>query len=244
MNIKNIFFLLVSIFFLAAGNGPYGEDMHSNHNLNYAQIFPGEYLKANDFIQRNIENDIFFLNNQISPHFAWSIVFPELMRYSSFSDKIELSSLYTLYVNFGEKYADFSVGPFQMKPSFVEQIEKDYLKNKNKIALTEEFKFDTNSSKAARINRIQRLENSRWQVCYLVLFIKLLDEKYSQIEWENPSEKLRFFASAYNCGYRHPYKNILSFEKTAKFHIGIIKTPVAQFYSYCSIAQYHFENEK
>ena len=55
--------------------------------------------------------------------FMQAIVFPELMLYNSVKDDIESESLRVLYVQFGKAYADFSVGPFQMKPSFAEEVE-------------------------------------------------------------------------------------------------------------------------
>ena len=55
---------------------------------------------------------------------AISIIFPEIVRYSALRDKVEISLLKTLYVNLGEDYADFSIGQFQMKPSFAEAIRR------------------------------------------------------------------------------------------------------------------------
>ena len=51
------------------------------------------------------------------------IVFPELIRYSLFRDYLETTMLERLYVKEGTSGADFSIGHFQMKPSFAEKIE-------------------------------------------------------------------------------------------------------------------------
>ena len=56
-----------------------------------------------------------------------AIVFPELIRYNNLFNAIEIESLKYLYVSEGKDYADFSVGYFQMKPSFGEMVEKDAL---------------------------------------------------------------------------------------------------------------------
>lgn len=56
-----------------------------------------------------------------------AIVFPEIMRYNGLKDGIETESLRTLYVQFGEDYADFSIGLFQMKPCFAQQLLPDSL---------------------------------------------------------------------------------------------------------------------
>jgi hypothetical protein len=55
--------------------------------------------------------------------FMQSLVFPEVMRYNSLKDDIETESLRTLYVQFGQEYANFSIGIFQMKPTFAVQVE-------------------------------------------------------------------------------------------------------------------------
>ena len=53
-----------------------------------------------------------------------SIDFPELIRYSVLKDKMEGYILMTFYKLHGSKFSDYSVGYFQMKPSFIENLEK------------------------------------------------------------------------------------------------------------------------
>ena len=69
-----------------------------------------------------------FVKYQLNPYFVLAIVFPELIRYSKLQDVIESNDLKVLYVQFGDTYSNFSIGRFQMKPSFCEQLEKDYNK--------------------------------------------------------------------------------------------------------------------
>ena len=61
--------------------------------------------------------------------FVTAIVYPELLRYNYIQDFIETSGLELLYMHYGAKTADFSIGHFQMKPSFAEHIEKYIEKN-------------------------------------------------------------------------------------------------------------------
>ncbi len=63
--------------------------------------------------------------SEVDPNFARAIVFPETVRYSFLQNQAEIAGLMVLYVKYGSAYADFSVGRFQMKPSFAEQIEHD-----------------------------------------------------------------------------------------------------------------------
>ena len=51
------------------------------------------------------------------------IVFPEMVRYSKYRDFLETKFLEILYIQYGKQYADFSIGKFQMKPSFIEEME-------------------------------------------------------------------------------------------------------------------------
>ena len=61
--------------------------------------------------------------------FVTAIVYPELLRYNYIQDFIETSGLELIYMRYGAKTADFSIGHFQMKPSFAEHIEKYIEKN-------------------------------------------------------------------------------------------------------------------
>lgn len=92
-------------------------------SLNYAEIFGNDWQKALTFLEEN--------NNWIKPALAEydvpydeavAVVFPELVRYSALRDKMEITMLKTLYRNLGDDYANFSIGVFQIKPSFAEEI--------------------------------------------------------------------------------------------------------------------------
>ena len=90
-----------------------------SQSVNYQDLFGDDWNKAVTFEKENrswIEDVL--AKNHISYPLAISIVFPELVRYSALRDKMEITLLKTLYVNLGEDYANFSIGQFQMKPSF------------------------------------------------------------------------------------------------------------------------------
>ncbi len=232
----------MGIFLLAAFKNP--EEDLPVQKYDYAGIFRTEYENACSFINNNNNNSLIYIKYGISPDFAWAIVFPELMRFNVLKDKIETTSLYTLYVNFGDKYADFSVGAFQMKPSFAERIEKDYLKEKEKLQLVPKILFDTANTSGARTKRIYRLENSVWQEYYLVLFIKLLELKNADIHWDSMSEKLLFFATAYNYGYWRTFEDISSAKYLKHYHTSLIADLAPSLYSYSSISQYYFDKQQ
>jgi hypothetical protein len=202
----------------------------------YKMIFGSKYNDAVCFISKEKWISDSLAKNGIDPNFALAIVFPELIRFSSLQNYIELQGLFTLYVQYGASYANFSVGHFQMKPTFAEQIEKDagiYLNDRI-------FKPETMAnSPVFRLERVKRLQSINWQVQYLILFIRIMDLKFQTIKWKSSGEKLKFYATAYNCGYFHSNNYIQSKIKTVNFHVALFTS--ADHYSYCDISASYFK---
>ncbi|MBE8723660.1 hypothetical protein [Flavobacterium hungaricum] len=148
-----------------------------------------------------------------------SIAFPEILRYDSYSDYLETSSNKILYVNKGKEASDFSTGYFQMKPSFVEELE-------NYVAVAESLKayewiIITNKNiKEARKERISRLGNFQWQLRYLKVFWFAAEHKYQNIDFKNQHDKIRFYATAYNYGFTKPESEITKYQFIKKFSSG------------------------
>jgi len=134
--------------------------------------------------------------------FMQSIVFPEVMRYSSIKDGVEAESLRTLYVQFGAAYADFSIGLFQMKPTFAEQVE-----TKSEQLLPEntykelQLAYASTEEQTIRQQRVERLQDKDWQMVYLTAFISLCNEIYRAKMFSSPTEKLQWYATVYNAGF-------------------------------------------
>jgi len=96
-----------------------------SQSINYQELFGDDWKKAQVFEKENRSwMEPLLAKNHISYPIAIAIVFPELVRYSALRDKMEITLLKTLYVNLGEDYANFSIGQFQMKPSFAEMIRR------------------------------------------------------------------------------------------------------------------------
>jgi len=94
-----------------------------SQSLNYPQIFGDDWKKAMLFESENRSwMEPVLAKNHISYPLAIAIIFPELVRYSALRDKMEITLLKALYINLGENYANFSIGQFQMKPSFAEMV--------------------------------------------------------------------------------------------------------------------------
>jgi hypothetical protein len=64
--------------------------------------------------------------------------------------------------------------------------------------------------------------------------IKVLESRYSKKEWKSPSEKIRFYAAAYNSGFYNSLEFIENQMGKNHFHLSLIK-PVT-CYNYSKIA--------
>lgn len=134
--------------------------------------------------------------------FMQSIVFPEVMRFHELKDDIETESLRTLYVQFGKEYANFSIGLFQMKPSFAEELEqKAKLLLSNEIYNELQLTYEETDAESIRLQRVQRLQDDDWQLIYLTAFISVCDKLYASKAFNSEHKKLQWYATVYNAGF-------------------------------------------
>ena len=175
--------------------------------------------------------------------FVTAIVYPELLRYNYIQDFIETSGLELIYMRYGAKTADFSIGHFQMKPSFAEHIEKYIEKN---AADFQQYKKLIIAQKAKpvlqRKLRLTRLKQMDWQLTYLHAFIAICDHKFHFLKFNTTKDKLRFYAACYNIGFHKKYQNILQNENSNTFPNGP-KYLGTQF-CYASIASAYYQKTK
>ncbi len=216
----------------------------SGNHPDYKQEFGDKYSIALKYIIEQPEWGSLFKKNNIDPAFAVAIVFPEIVRYSVICDKIEIAGLQTLYVQYGTSYADFSVGRFQMKPSFAQSVEADYYILKDSIFKGLSFKFDTTNTPDARIARLKRLSSTEGQMTYLMLFIHIMEHRYINYPWKTVYEKLRLFATAYNFGYKINSKKLFTDTHRKTFHTGIISGRYVKKYCYANISCDFMKNYK
>lgn len=209
---------------------------------NFDDIFGSDYKKAISFVENEKSISKRIESYGLPAKEVLAIIFPELIRYNSIQDKLETFALESLYVKYGTDYANFSVGVFQMKPSFAEQIEKDYLKNRKDLPTTFDIKIESADTLALELNRakrVKRLKNIQNTIDYLCLFYCLIQTNYSL--FQNTEEKIRFLATAYNCGYSKSKKEIDAYSKKRFFQTGILPSTK---YCYADIAWYYFAKSK
>jgi hypothetical protein len=215
-------------------------NLAQRHEENYSEIFSGNYQQAIKFLQTEKAIDSIILSHGLNPKEAVAVIFPELIRYNSIQDKIETFALETLYVQYGKRYANFSVGEFQIKPSFAEKLEIDFIKEFQEKKWSTQYQIkatDTIPDPEHRMTRLKKIKSKTGMAHYLCLFWKVMNSKYPT--WKSQEEKIRFFATAYNSHYWASRQEIESFLAKKFFHTGLSMTSTK--YNYADIAWYYFQ---
>lgn len=168
--------------------------------LSYFSVYPSEAQSAVDFFNNHPE--IYLeLRQTLSPEearIAMSIVAPELSQYSVCSDKAETGMLNVFYVTRG--ISNFSIGVFQMKPSFVEKLEAEVARDTTLLYIFPELPIMGDTGRKQRSKRICRLVSPEWHVKYLSVFMQLAIRKTAGISFANDEERLLYWATLYNGG--------------------------------------------
>jgi len=164
-----------------------------------------------------------------------SIVFPEVIRYSRFRDFFETKVLEQLYVLKGNSWADFSIGIFQMKPSFVEDLEYHVL---NMPELNADFQeivnYDVIGEESKRFERIERLKSVEWQLKYAFCYYYIIQKCYEGYRFKSDEARLRFFATAYNFGFTKSFAEIESWMNKKAFPYG--EKFAADQFAFCDLS--------
>jgi hypothetical protein len=208
----------------------------------YARIFGAQYEEAVQFLKANAwVSDALGLGRD-EGRLALAVVFPEVLRFSALEDMIQVRALKVLYVQYGKKYADFSVGRFQMKPAFAEQVERDagrWLTEEERTAAGAPVSPAADTPETRR-ERVLRLDDFKWQVRYLGLFIRIMDKKHAATPFVDARERLRFYATAYNAGYTHSEKAIRRLMPAKSFHTSLFEASMK--FCYADIALFFFDH--
>ena len=202
----------------------------------YREIFGRDYSAAMYFIDSNPWIKDSLQKDGTDPCIGISVVFPELIRYSMIRDKIEIRALQTLYIQYGKYYSDFSIGHFQMKPSFAEDLEKECLKNNIKYSTL--MFCDTTNSVSSRKERIGRLSTMEGQVRYLSAFCIIMSNKLSRYNSPDKTSYIRMLSSAYNYGFMKDIHSLKKASRYKNFYTGIIPAPEKYNYSDISLDYY------
>jgi len=217
---------------LAPGRAAAGED--------FAAIFGGKYAEAERFLGRNAWIEPALQLPTDETRIALAVVFPEILRFNALEDEMQVRGLKVLYVQSGRAYMNFSVGRFQMKPSFVEHIESDYnrLFTAGEKAAAGIPAFEPGDTSVLREKRVLRLDELAWQVRYLGLFMWVMKKRYGHIVFSDVEDRLRFYATAYNAGYASGETALRRKMEERRFHIALLLPKST--YNYADVALFYF----
>ncbi|HPG32611.1 MAG: hypothetical protein H6541_08800 [Lentimicrobiaceae bacterium] len=208
----------------------------SGDGIDLSNELGNKYFDAVDFLKKNNWMADTLQLVKIQPAFAYGVVFPELVKYSAIRDVLETGAARMLYVQSGRKYSHYTIGRFQMKPSFAELVERSAMRQKITA-----YKFNVTNTAKARGDRAKRLDSQEWQLRYLVMFIKLMDKRYAHIQWKSEEDKLRFYATAFSVGFNRDERTIRRM-MTTKSLLRQSKDAKSK-YKYGDVALWFYQND-
>jgi len=177
---------------------------------------------------------------QTDPDIIMPVLFPEAIRYSIVSDYLQTKSLELVYVNTGE--VDFSIGYFQMKPSFVYDLEEVIRKHPVQLSKYDSLqitgKKDITEIRKTRIERLKQLE---YQVVYANCFYDIMKIMYPAIFNSDKAFQIKFISTAYNHGFLTGQEEIIEYTSKAFFPLNGKNN--TQKYVYNDISLYFYIND-
>jgi hypothetical protein len=209
-------------------------------STNYPKEFGDDWTSAAQFVhEHHAAWKPLFEAFGVDARLAEAIVFPELIRYSRWQDEIETAAVNGLYVLQGTSGANFSIGRFQMKPSFAEEVEAAW----NQSALTKEygFVFNLQDGAEARRSRIRRLDTMEGQCRYLAIFIRLQFLRHPQLQSLQVKEQVGMLATIYNRSFSTTWEQVRQLSHQKSFHTDMIVTRHTKRYCYAAIAQAFYQ---
>lgn len=228
---KNLFICLLFIGLFRTGK---------SQPENYQVVFGEDWKKAETFEKENRHwIEPILAKNHVPYKLAMAVVFPELVRYSALKDKMEVGLLKTLYVNLGNEYADFSIGIFQMKPSFAETIRDEsstYSGRRSGITFKNLSSYD--DIKDFRKSIVIDLEDPESQVIYLISFIQICEKKFNLSRLDE-EKLLKFLATAYNFGIDKKPLEIVRMSDKKFFSTKLI---AGEKYSYADVSLFWYSH--
>lgn len=204
-------------------------------SVNYRKVFGSDWTAAERYVSEHHaewqeEFEVFGVDSRL----AEAVVFPELIRYSMWQDEIERAAVNGLYVSRGIEGANFSIGRFQMKPSFAEEVEQAW--NRSPLAQEYGFVFNVHPNNEARRSRLRRLGTTQGQVRYLALFVLLLRERWPRLNHLSQEQQVRLLATAYNRSFSASWEELQRLQHQRSYHTDVLHLRSTRLYCYADIA--------
>ena len=209
-------------------------------SVNYPKAFGDDWTSAAQFVhEHHAAWKPLFEAFGVDARLAEAVVFPELIRYSRWQDEIEKVAVNGLYILQGASGANFSIGRFQMKPSFAEEVEAAW--NQSALAKEYGFVFNLQDGAEARRSRIRRLGTMEGQCRYLAIFIRLQFLRHPQLQSLPSQEQVALLATIYNRSFSTTWEQACQLRRQKHFHTDMIVTRHTKRYCYADIAQAFFQ---
>jgi hypothetical protein len=205
----------------------------------YRSVFGDDWDKALSFLEENHGWMSRLLQKYDIPYpEAVAVIFPELVRYSAMRDRMETGVLKALYVNLGQDYADFSIGRFQIKPSFAERIraEAGSLTGRRPENLFQRINEETSGTEFRSLI-VKELEDAESEFRYVIAFYLLCSKKFRTAMPEDDTLRIKFLASAYNTGFWKTADEISSMADKKFFSTRLV---TREYYSYSAVSLYWY----
>lgn len=201
----------------------------------FPSIFGDDWTGAIAYADENrVVWDSIFARYDVDSLAAQAVIFPELVRYSAFRDRIEKATMRRLYAHGGSEKGNFSIGVFQMKATFAERLETLWMQTSYPEKY--DLRFDLRDDIHIRKSRLERLCSVEWQCVYLAMFMKLVPRLYPQVETLDAENRLAFLATAYNYSFAVPYEKIMHERNVPRYHTDFVATERTVYHSYADIA--------
>lgn len=178
--------------------------------------------------------DSVFARYEVDSLMAQAIIFPELVRYSAFRDRIEKATMRRLYAHGGSEKGNFSIGVFQMKATFAERLETLWMQTDYPERY--DLHFDLRDDIHIRKARLERLCSVDWQCVYLAMFMRLVPDLYPQSRKLDAEGRVAFLSTAYNYSFTVPYDKIMHERTIPRYHTDFVASERTVYHSYADIA--------
>ena len=162
-----------------------------------------------------------------------AVVFPEIIRWNAFQDIIE-----TGMNEISNNNADFSIGIFQMKPSFVKNMENYVIKYD--IKECDYILIQNLDDQDVSTERISRLSQPYWQFKYACAYWRIAEHRFQGMNFNNMEERIQFYATAYNYGFLSSIDEIQKWQNKRVFPYGSKYPKPQDSYSSISLIYYNF----
>lgn len=217
---KRLFFCLFLIILLPSMDcaAQKGEDKSDT----YSEAYSRETRAALKFYKNNYATfkKMFPGTSENMLKAIYSVVAPEVSQYNAVTDIFEVKALEKKYVKDGS--CNYSIGYFQMKPTFVESLEKEVFNN---ASLRKKYGKHLQYAKGknrmtVRKERLERMCKTEWQIRYLAIFIDVQKRRTAKWGLKNNTDKVRYWSTLYNAGPYLSKQRIRNRQKVKQFPRG------------------------